>query len=134
MSEFYTQIHCPLNSNYSVVVEDNGKVAYAYLYVDENIIGDVWLYNQQQAPLEERWQPEDMPFLNPVGYLKENVCIKPIKSDHDINCHWGLDPNNELLHVMLFLKEELVAKLEPNSKPGWSTLVKKNGPLAHILQ
>ena len=59
MREFYVQIFSQQNDCYSVVIEDDGKVAYAYL-----------------------------------------------------------------------LKEKFTAKLTINSKPGWSTNVTKDGPLA----
>ena len=44
---------------YSVVIEDDGRVAYAYLLHDDEIVGDVWLYNHGPAPAEPEWRSPD---------------------------------------------------------------------------
>jgi hypothetical protein len=39
-------------SGSTIVIEDDGRVAYAYFYSPENeIVGDVWLYNRCRAPI-----------------------------------------------------------------------------------
>src|SRR5437879_1011930 len=39
------------NCKRSVLIEDNGRVGYAYLFdADGQICGDVWLYNRCSAP------------------------------------------------------------------------------------
>jgi hypothetical protein len=89
MSEFFLQIFCDLNIAYSVIIEDDGRVAYAYLMKDENIIGDVWLYNQLDAPENTNWDHKKMPFLNPIEFIAEGMLISPIKHDNEINCEMG---------------------------------------------
>ncbi|MEL6732644.1 MAG: hypothetical protein AAFP83_16055, partial [Bacteroidota bacterium] len=39
------QIKAEKNPAYAVVIEDDQKVAYAYLLHQGKIVGDVWLYN-----------------------------------------------------------------------------------------
>lgn len=55
------------------IVEDDGKVAYAYLLKGNDIISDVWLYNQQRTPDTIDWTNKvDMLFLNPKNYILNN--------------------------------------------------------------
>jgi hypothetical protein len=70
MSNFFFQYFCNFNANYSIIIEDDNRVAYAYLLEGENIVGDVWLYNQEQSPVKENWDnPDDLPFLNSLDYI-----------------------------------------------------------------
>ena len=39
----------------SVVLEDDGDVAYAYLLEEGIVVGDVWLYNVSQSPNTIDW-------------------------------------------------------------------------------
>ena len=41
---------------FTLTVDDDGKVAYAYLKKEKKILGDVWLYNRCPAPDEKEWQ------------------------------------------------------------------------------
>src|SRR3569623_677993 len=82
MPEILIQFVCEFDENYTVMVEDDGRVAYAYLMEYGDIIGDVWLYNVDKAPLDDNWamQPQ-MPFLNPAQYLASNASIAPINNN-----------------------------------------------------
>ena len=86
MPTFTTQIVCELDNYYSLKIEDDGRVAYAYLREGEDVIGDVWLYNVNEAPQTSFWLPEDMPFLNPKEYLSKDANIKPIQQESEIRC------------------------------------------------
>ena len=59
-------------SGYSVVFDDDGRVAYAYLLNHQgNIISDVWLYNQCKTPKEPEWKTSNnMPFANSLSIQK----------------------------------------------------------------
>jgi len=83
MSRFF---HTALNIklDYSVVIEDDGKVAYAYLLNKDEIVSDVWLYNQRQTPEQPEWTEKSrMPFLNPRNYAKP-VFFTPLTDERDI--------------------------------------------------
>jgi hypothetical protein len=129
MSTFTTQISCEFDHHYSVMIKDDGRVAYAYLYEGEDIIGDVWLYNQQQAPATSFWLAEDMPFLNPTEYLAKD---KPIAAESEVRCEWTENPNDGLIEVGIFIRDKFIAAISAGSKPGWSVLVAKDGPLACV--
>ena len=129
MSEFYKQLFCENNQKYSVIVEDDGKVAYAYLLNDNTIVGDVWLYNQFPAPDEVNWKNNtDLPFLNPKEFTNEEIV--PVLIDDDIDLKCLLSNDNQLQEVKIYIRQRLLAKLSPGSKPGWSCIVMKDGPLA----
>jgi hypothetical protein len=114
------------------MIKDDGRVAYAYLYEDEDIIGDVWLYNQQQAPETSFWLVEDMPFLNPTEYLAKDASIKPISEESEVRCEWTENLNDGLIEVGISIREKFIAAISSGSKPGWSVLVAKDGPLAYV--
>jgi hypothetical protein len=132
MSTFFLQVHCELDHHYSVIIEDDGRVAYAYLYDGEDIIGDVWLYNQQQAPAISFWREEDMPFLNPTEYLAKDAAIKPIQEESEVRCEWTESLNDGLIEVGISIRGKFIASIASGSKPGWSVLVAKDGPLAYV--
>ncbi len=132
MSTFSLRTYCEFDSHYSVVTEDDGRVAYSYLYEGEDIVGDVWLYNQQEPPQTSFWLPEDMPFLNPKEYLSKDAAIKPIERESDIRCEWTESKDDGLIEVGIYIRDKFIASVAVGSKPGWSTLVAKDGPLAYV--
>lgn len=132
MSKFFLQIHCEFDNWYSTIIEDNGRVCYAYLYQGEDIIGDVWLYNQQQAPVTSFWRTEDMPFLNPAEYLAKDAAIRSIANEHEVRCEWTASKDDGLIEVGIYIRDKFIASILSGSKPGWSVLVAKDGPLALI--
>ncbi|MDB4924068.1 hypothetical protein [Mucilaginibacter sp.] len=132
MSKFSLQVFCEFDPHYSIVIKDDGRVAYAYLYEGEDIIGDVWLYNQQEAPAISFWREEDMPFLNPKEYLLKDASIKPITNDSDIRCEWTESLNDGLIEVGISICDKFIACISSGSKPGWSVFVVKDGPLAYV--
>ena len=132
MSTFFLQVRCEFDNYYSAVIEDDGRVCYAYLCEEEGIIGDVWLYNQQQAPATSFWRTEDMPFLNPTEYLAKDAAIKPITNENEVRCEWTESKDDGLIEVGIYIRDKFIASIASGSKPGWSVLVTKDGPLALI--
>jgi hypothetical protein len=132
MSTFSLQIPCEFDPHYSVLIRDDGRVAYAYLYEGQDIIGDVWLYNQQDAPAISFWRDEDAPFLNPKEYLSKDATIKPIKDENEIRCEWTESKDDGLIEVGIYIRDKFIAAVASGSKPGWSVLVAKDGPLAYV--
>jgi hypothetical protein len=132
MSTFSFQVFCEFDHHYSVVIEDDGRVAYAYLYEEHDIIGDVWLYNQQEPPETSFWLPEDMPFLNPQEYLSKDAAIKPIANEGEIRCEWTESKDDGTIEVGIYIRDKFIASVAVGSKPGWSVLVAKDGPLAYV--
>ncbi|MFD2147817.1 hypothetical protein [Mucilaginibacter antarcticus] len=132
MSTFTTQIPCELDRHYSLKIVDDGRVAYAYLCETEDVVGDVWLYNQQEPPQSSFWLPEDMPFLNPKEYLGKEPMIKPIQQETEIRTEWTESKDDGLIEVGIYIRDKFIASVSVGSKPGWSVLVAKDGPLACV--
>jgi hypothetical protein len=132
MPDFFIQVPCELDSNYSLIIEDDGRVAYAYLMEYGDIIGDVWLYNHQEANEASRLNNQQMPWLNPTEYLKNEASIAPITNKNDVRCEWNESPNDGLIEVSITLHDKFIAQIVSGSKPGWSVLVAKDGPLAQV--
>ena len=111
----------------SVIVEDDGRVAYAYLLDGKEIIADVWLYNVAPTPDEPDWKDRSqMPFLNPRAYCVSVTAVR-VSENSDINCRWSESG------VEVMIDGILTARLEKGSRPGWSRLAAKAGPLAKPL-
>ena len=133
MNEFYQQYFCPYDEKYSVIIEDNGRVSYAYLLKLKNVIGDVWLYNKKENPDKVNWKCiNEMPFLNPKEYIDFEKKISPIVESSDVHLSWKY--SDDLEEVNIFIKNGLIAILKPQSCPGWSYFVKKDGPLAKKIE
>lgn len=131
MMDFLHKFICQDNEEYSVVIEDDELVAYAYLLNGEIIVGDIWLYNQAPTPVNTIWNEEDMPFLNPSEFVKHN--IEPITDKNEISLKWVLKIDMEVDYVLIEIRKELIAKLSEGANPGWSNCVIKDGPLAKVL-
>jgi hypothetical protein len=117
---------------FSVVIEDNDKVAYAYLLKNEQVVGDVWLYNCGPAPDEPEWRDRSkMPFANPRGFASSSTARR-INEPDTVRVTW-VEGNGELDRVELSIEDQSVAILAPGAKPGWCRNAMKDGPLAKTL-
>ncbi|MEO1803571.1 MAG: hypothetical protein AAFU33_02115 [Bacteroidota bacterium] len=124
------QIKAEKNPAYAVVIEDDQKVAYAYLLHQGKIIGDVWLYNHQ-TPDHVNWKDKSqLPFLNPAPYVDASSMIAPVASQQDIFIVWDIEEGGELNEVQVHVEGKPVAYMKLGSKPGWSVSASADGPLA----
>jgi len=132
MSQFLTQISCEFDEAYSLLIEDDGRVAYAYLLEYGDVIGDVWLYNQASAPADSNWFDQQTPYLNPAEYLTKDAAIKHINNENEIRCEWLASADDGSIEVGIYIRDKFIAQVSSGSKPGWSILVMKDGPLALV--
>jgi len=132
MSQFLTQISCEFDEAYSLLIEDDGRVAYAYLLEYGDVIGDVWLYNQASAPVDSNWFDQQTPYLNPAEYLTKDAAIKHINNENEIRCEWLASADDGSIEVGIYIRDKFIAQVSSGSKPGWSILVMKDGPLALV--
>ncbi|MDT3403659.1 hypothetical protein [Mucilaginibacter terrae] len=72
-----------------------------------------------------------MPFLNLAGYIEKN--IESITSDDELQILWFLSQDNKA-EATIYIRDELVASMTDGSMPGWSAMVKMDGPLAKVLK
>jgi hypothetical protein len=112
----------------AVVLEDDGRVAYAYLLEKNEIVGDVWLYNVADSPEAVDWSDRSaMPFANPKRYCATER-LPRLTEASNVRCSWsdrGVDIAVEGIDF---------ARVEHGSKPGWSRLAAVPGPLANPLR
>jgi len=134
MSVYYDQFYCSPCNEYSIIIEDDGRVCYAYLMLKDKIVGDVWIYNRAITPIKAEWNKEEIPFLNPTEYAKTDIVMRPVNNKDDIKIDSiFIDNNCTLDQVKIFIHGNLVAILRHGSKPGWSINAKKDGPIAKTL-
>jgi hypothetical protein len=118
---------------FSVIIEDMGKVTYAYLLEKNNIVSDLWLCNNHSAPKYVDWKDKkSMPFMNPQEYIDPEKSINVINNKSDIKIGWSVLENSAIkIQAMIYIDKELIGVLRYGTKPGWSTLVKRDSPLAN---
>lgn len=135
MTDFFTQIFSDECEQFSVIIEDDGKVCYAYLLYEGNIQGDVWLYNQAETPLVTDFSDrEEMPFLNPAEFVKVGIGTDPLSSEEQVKVEWFFnDDSGGLKEAQIFIHDKLIAGIRRGARPGWSMNVKKDGPLANTF-
>lgn len=115
-----------------VVFDDDGKTGYAYLIIDDEIVGDVWLYNVGPPPENPEWPDRDkMPFANPAGFASEER-FEPINDPAEIALDWVVGSDG-LRQVSVTLKGTVHALLRPGAKPGWCRLAANASPIAKPL-
>jgi hypothetical protein len=119
---------------WKVMVEDDGVVAYAYLLRDEEIVGDVWLYNQEETPVVPEWRqqpPPAPPFRNAEQYVGPGHASAHPISLTEIAVRWqGSDVD---LKAEILLREHTFAILMPGARPGFSAWVIRDSPVARKL-
>lgn len=114
-------------SRRAVVLEDDGRVAYAYLLIDEDIVSDVWLYNVGEPPELAPWEVDprpEMPFQNPAHLTRRGLFVPRLSHDALVELAWDDDG----VEVSIFGVHS--ARLEAGKKPGWSRQAAADGPVA----
>lgn len=97
----------------SVVLEDDGEVAYAYLLVDGRIVSDVWLYNSVVPDPNEVWVAENLPFQNRASHSADE-CVPRLRTESEVVLGWSAS------EVAIEIDGVLVARMRADIKPGWS--------------
>jgi len=119
-------------SSYSVVFEDDGRVAYAYLFEGEKIIADVWLYNHGQAPSEPEWLDfSKAPFKNSAEFAAR-TSFQPVTDRKEVAIVLKKTDQQKLDAAEVYIRGKLHGVIKPGIKPGWSLLAIKDGPVAKV--
>ena len=110
-----------------VVLEDDGRTAYAYLLVKGVVVSSVWLYNVVDAPIVVDWSLDaKLSLLNPRAYCNLTESVR-IGSTSHIECAWFASG------VEISIDGRRWACLKQGSAPGWSRGAAVAGPLAKPL-
>ena len=117
---------------FSVIVELDGQTAYAYLLKGpDTIVGDVWLFNLGDAPVEPPWtEAPKAPFKNPAEYVASRPSPR-IDSCADVTAVWR--SHDDHVRVELVCAGEVIAVLASGEFPGQSAMAAKDGPIARTL-
>ncbi len=116
---------------FSVVIDDDDRVAYAYLLESEKIVGDVWLYNVEPAPQKAEWGDRSLsPFLNPQQFATEDA--PRIVEVTKVDVKWVWD-GEKLLRAEIHQDDQRLAVMNSGARPGWCRNARKDGPLAKVL-
>jgi hypothetical protein len=111
----------------AVELDDDGKVAYAYLRDGNAIVGDVWLYNAAETPEAVDWTDRSaLPFLNPKKFCT-GESVPRLTESAVVTCQWSAEG------VAVTIDGVLVAVLKRGAKPGWSRLAAQPNRLAKPL-
>jgi hypothetical protein len=122
------------NGEHTLMFEDDGKVAYAYLK-EENatIVGDVWLYNRCPTPPEPEWSDRSkIPFANSRAYTSEEGRVERDVQARDVLVDWENEDGNPVAYVYLF--EDLCGVVGVGDKPGYARFATKSGRLARVME
>jgi hypothetical protein len=121
-----------LKRGYSVIIEDNSEVAYAYLLSNDEIVGDVWLFNHKISEITEWNNPDEMPFSNKKNFIDLDKHHAISKKIVNLEVKVIEIENNDII-ACIYDNDVLISTLKHGSSPGWSALVIKDGPLARQL-
>lgn len=129
----FGQFHDP-DRAFSVVFEDDGRVAYGYLLDSaQNVLADVWLYNRCEAPSSPEWDdPSRMPFANPSEFVRRDQDFAPVADISEVDVTWDHDDPSRI-SAQIFIRGRRFAVLRPGDRPGTCILAAKDGPLAKTL-
>ena len=74
---------------YSVVIDEDKSVCYAYLKYDGNMVSHVWIYNKGDAPDEPDWREreQDPPFKNSRDFVRPLDFALP-ESESSFSVKW----------------------------------------------
>ncbi|WP_417355452.1 hypothetical protein [Flavobacterium sp.] len=128
LKTYYKQFFSEKKDIFSVIIDDDGSVAYAYLLEGNNIISDLWLYNSGKTKYED-WEnisEKDLPLQNLDCYIITK--IKSITNDNDIDVEWYIEGNS--VKVEIYIHNKLIGILNSTSKVGFNTLVSEDTPIA----
>lgn len=116
-----------------VVVEDDGRVAWAYLLQGDRVASAVWLYNVAPAPETLAPPPgaSGGPRLNPRGHCRTPPPER-IVDERRVTARWEVEAG-EVRSASVLHAGAPLARLAPGARPGWSAGAAKDGPLARVL-
>lgn len=120
---FWGAYSCPNDESYAVVVEDDGRVTYAYLLRDKEFVTHAWLFNS----LPESQQVEcdaSAPPCNPESNIKEDMPrVAPIQDSSEVSIRWSLESP---VTASVFIHDVQYAILVDGVRPSYSIFIKED--------
>jgi len=129
----YLRFEAP-DGGLSLVVEDDGRVAYAYLHRANEVVAHVWIYNRCPASSDPEWDdPSKLPFANSSEYMSEDGYVMGPVDRGDVVVTWESDESGADPVAYIYLFEDLVAVIGVGDKPGYARFAIKDNPLAQVM-
>ena len=120
--------------DYSLVIDEENSVCYAYLKMHGVIVNHVWLYNRGESPNIAPWTQTgiDPPFKNSSEYILDLNFQAP-KSEDDFSISILTENEESFNHVDILIKGICFGRFMWNIKPGYAKLSKSENRLAKPL-
>lgn len=120
------------STDFRLIIEDDGRVCYAYVVSSNGIEGDVWLYNRGPAPSEPEWGDADRaPFANPKHLTKKDLPFFIPNSPDAFSVTWWVGGGGP--EAKIYIDGVLAGILGTGDKPGQSIAAAVDGPLAKAI-
>ena len=85
--------------SYVLTFDDDGKVAYAFLKRDGNVLSSVWLYNRCPTPAKPEWsERNNIPFANCAGYMSEGGRMEKEVTPEDVLVDWEFEDEHPVAY------------------------------------
>ncbi len=123
--------------DFSIVFEDDGRAAYAYLLDPDNkIVQKVWLYNVADAPaelIEPVGEARGDPPLNPAEFVDDRIDFRQVTDIEDVVVTWVEDGAGTQTAV-IDIYGQIHATLTIGEEVGRCRLARKDGPFAQAMK
>jgi hypothetical protein len=118
---------------YSLVFEDDGKVAYAYLKEAGAIVGDLWLYNRCLTPQDPGWHDRTrIPFALSRDFVADGARLTRPVGSADVRVKWHYEGDVPVAYIYVF--EDLLGVVGHGDKPGYARHAVVDSRLARVMQ
>ena len=130
MKGFYHQYIYSNKPYYSVIIEDEGHVAYAYLLKKKKIIAHLWLYNQLNQMDNSSLESGDT-FVMPLENIKPGFKLNPIINQEDVYVNWNFSEDSKTIEASIFIRGEFLGNMNNHDKHGCSKAIINDCPGAY---
>jgi hypothetical protein len=118
-------------NGYTVRIDIDHRVAYAYMLLAGEIVAEVWLFNVGRTPLAPDKVEGSDPPRNPEQYASTNGPPENLEAG-EVACRWGTFDGVTLVCEVL-LRGAVFGRLWPGARPGEAKLAAVAGPFARVL-
>jgi hypothetical protein len=118
---------------YTVWIDVDQRVAYAYFMNNEGVIGDVWLFNRCEGSATPEWESKiaEPPFINTKDNSLPFDKASSVKQD---DFRVTIRAKDDPVSAGIYFQSRLIAILKAGESPGRSAFAKEPSILANPLE